>query len=91
MNLLDPVEQAREPLDRCEVRNRDEKSRCRRAHALDGVEQFSGIRDVLEDLIRFSEEQGLSGLERLAGIPGTLGGAIYGNAGAFGMLRTGLP
>jgi UDP-N-acetylmuramate dehydrogenase len=46
------------------------------------VEVGAGTR--LEDLIRFTEDEGLAGLERLAGIPGTVGGAVYGNAGAFG-------
>ena len=35
-------------------------------------------------LIRGASEQGMSGWEKLAGIPGTLGGAVRGNAGAFG-------
>jgi UDP-N-acetylmuramate dehydrogenase len=38
----------------------------------------------LQALVDFSVERGLKGLETLAGIPGWVGGAVYGNAGAFG-------
>jgi len=38
----------------------------------------------LSALLNFCLKNNLSGLEWLAGIPGTAGGAIYGNAGAFG-------
>jgi len=38
----------------------------------------------LMKLVFKSSEIGVTGLENLAGIPGTLGGAICGNAGAFG-------
>jgi UDP-N-acetylmuramate dehydrogenase len=38
----------------------------------------------LPKLVEFSRKHGLSGLEGLSGIPGYLGGAIAGNAGAFG-------
>lgn len=46
------------------------------------VEVSSGT--PLKELLQYSVEKGLSNLEFLAGIPGTVGGAVFGNAGAFG-------
>lgn len=37
-----------------------------------------------DDLINFTEEKDYSGLENLAGIPGSVGGLIYMNGGAYG-------
>jgi len=39
---------------------------------------------VLQDLVDASVARGLKGLETMTGIPGWVGGAVYGNAGAYG-------
>ena len=39
---------------------------------------------TLLTLIRAASDEGLGGWEKLAGIPGSIGGAVRGNAGAFG-------
>lgn len=39
---------------------------------------------VLQDLVNYTVERGLKGLETMTGIPGSVGAAIYGNAGAYG-------
>lgn len=38
----------------------------------------------LNQLIDYADSAGLAGMECLAGIPGSVGGAVYGNAGAYG-------
>ena len=48
----------------------------------DRVTADAGV--VLQDLVDFSVDRGLKGLETLAGIPGSVGAAVYGNAGAYG-------
>lgn len=52
---------------------------------IEGVRLFVEAGASLQSLLNISKEKGFVGLEGLAGIPGTLGGAIKGNAGAFGM------
>jgi len=44
----------------------------------------AGAGAKLADVVRFAAEHNLSGIEWAAGIPGSFGGAIRGNAGAFG-------
>ncbi len=43
-----------------------------------------GAGALVSDLLRFTLLQSLSGWEWAGGLPGTIGGAIWGNAGAFG-------
>lgn len=50
---------------------------------LDGEKLIAGSGVTLDDLVSIAVENHLAGIERLSGIPGTVGGAIYMNAGAF--------
>ncbi len=49
-----------------------------------GTEVYAGSGALLSSLAKHTVEAGLSGLEWAAGIPGTVGGAIAMNAGAYG-------
>jgi UDP-N-acetylmuramate dehydrogenase len=61
-------------LNRIEVLNEDDEYV--HLHAEAGI--------PLQKIVAFSRKHGYAGLEWLVGIPGLLGGAICGNAGAFG-------
>ncbi len=52
--------------------------------AIVGKEAVAEAGVVLGQLIKKTIEAELGGLEKLAGIPGTTGGAVVGNAGAYG-------
>jgi UDP-N-acetylmuramate dehydrogenase len=52
--------------------------------AAEGERVTVGAGAVLQDLVDFANAKGLRGLETLAGIPGWVGAAVYGNAGAYG-------
>lgn len=50
---------------------------------VDGQTMTVGAGLAVADMLKFSIEHSLSGLEWAGGLPGTVGGAIRGNAGAF--------
>jgi len=54
------------------------------AHSFAGDELAADAGCNLLELIREASQKGLGGWEKLGGIPGTIGGAVRGNAGAFG-------
>ncbi len=59
-------------------------------HIVSGKSLFEGNLAIaeagvpLEDVVNGAILRGLSGMESLSGIPGTIGGAVVGNAGAYG-------
>ncbi len=52
------------------------------AHAGSEVTAGAGVR--VSRLLAYCVKHGLAGLELLSGVPGTVGGAVWGNAGAWG-------
>lgn len=49
-----------------------------------GVEVIAGAGCLLSEVLKKTLEKGVGGLEWAVGIPGTIGGAICGNSGAYG-------
>lgn len=52
--------------------------------AADGLLLTAGAGVLMKDLLEYAMTHQLSGLEWAGGLPGTVGGAVRGNAGAFG-------
>jgi UDP-N-acetylmuramate dehydrogenase len=50
----------------------------------EGTSVYAEAGAVLQQLVDFTVDLGLKGLETMTGIPGSVGAAIYGNAGAYG-------
>lgn len=57
---------------------------CRGMKVINELEITCGAGEQLMDLVNFAVENSLAGMEFASGIHGTVGGAIYGNAGAYG-------
>ena len=57
-------------------------------NAIKGIEKngdtiAAGAGELMSDIVKFCVDNSLSGLEWAGGLPGTVGGAVRGNAGAF--------
>jgi len=63
------------------VQNADCKMQKERGQA---VVMRAGAGAALDEVVTVAEKAGLVGVEFLAGIPGTIGGGLHSNAGAFG-------
>jgi UDP-N-acetylmuramate dehydrogenase len=50
----------------------------------EGPKVTAGAGAVLQNLVDSTIREGLAGIQTMTGIPGWIGGAIYGNAGAYG-------
>lgn len=53
--------------------------------AISEEDVHAGAGAVLMDVVLSVQKESLGGMEYLAGVPGTIGGAVRGNAGAFGV------
>lgn len=69
------------PIDRIAIKTQDGVSRLER---LDENTICASAGTRLARLATFARDEGLTGLEFAHGIPGTLGGAVFMNAGAYG-------
>ncbi|MBR1747848.1 MAG: UDP-N-acetylmuramate dehydrogenase [Clostridia bacterium] len=52
--------------------------------SVEGETLVAGAGEKLVKVVRYAAKCGLSGLEGLANVPGSIGGAVRGNAGAYG-------
>jgi UDP-N-acetylmuramate dehydrogenase len=50
----------------------------------EGTDVYVESGAILQSLVDYTVDQGLKGIETMTGIPGSVGAAIYGNAGAYG-------
>ena len=50
----------------------------------DGLTVEAEAGAVLQSLVDFTVDRGMAGLQTMTGIPGSVGAAVYGNAGAYG-------
>lgn len=62
------------------------RNRAREGHIVDAAAGLltASSGHHLWDVVQLAQRSGLTGFETLAGIPGSIGGALYGNAGAYG-------
>jgi UDP-N-acetylmuramate dehydrogenase len=70
------------------IKNKKEKIKITNQNSKLFLECWAG--ENLVGVVNFAADNGLTGLEDLAGIPGTIGGAVRGNAGAYAINEVGI-